>query len=140
MLKVSSVPHTSVLLLALAASIGQIFLIILSLIALRNVAPGLSRALLEPVRDGCLAAIAAGTAAYGVLSLGGEIAPLTTLVAVFTQGLVAGIVGLATAALALYLLKNKEFQSIVDAVVKLVHLGARSPNVLKPSAEEQIQP
>jgi len=140
MLKVSSVPYASILLLALAASIGQIFLIILSLVALRKVAPGLTFSLLGPARDGCLAAIAAGAAAYFALFVGGGIAPLTTLAAVLIQGLIAGIVGLAAAALVLHLIKNKEFQSIVDAVEKLVHQRTHRSAILAPSAEEQIQP
>ena len=140
MLKVSSVPYTSVILLALAASIGQIFLIMLSLIALRSVAPGLTSSLVRPARDGFLAAVAAGTAAYVVLFLGGDFVPLTTLVAVLAQGLIAGLVGLAAAALVLYLLKNKEFQSIVDAAGKLAHLRTGRTNILPPSAEEPIQP
>ena len=93
-LRVSNVPGTKILLLALANILGQFFLIFLSLIALRNIAPGLSRTLVRPFRDGCVAAIAGGAAAYATLALLGGIAPLTTLPAVFTQGFIAGSVGL----------------------------------------------
>lgn len=138
LLKVSSVPYTSVILLALAASIGQIFLIVLSLIALRTVAPGLTYSLFEPTRDGILAAIAAGAAAHAVLFLGGDIVPLTTLPAVFGQGLVAGLVGMAAAALVLHLMKNREFQSIVDAIGNLMRPGVPRTAVLSPSADEPV--
>lgn len=138
LLKVSSVPHASVILLALAASIGQIFLIVLSLVALRGVAPGLTTALIEPTRDGCLAALAAGSAAYGALALLGGIAPLTSLVAVFTQGLVAGLFGLAAAAAALYLLKNREFVSMADSVARLIRRGAERVKVFAPPSDEPL--
>lgn len=137
-LKVSNVPGTPVLLLALASAAGQIFLVILSLVALRRVAPGIARGLIEPIREGCLAAIAAGAAAYVTLKFGGDIAPLTTLAAVFTEGMIAGAVGLAAAALVLYFIGNKEFQGIVEAVTRLVRIGTKRLALLAPSGEEPI--
>ena len=137
-LKVADVPGANILLIALAATIGQIFLAILSLLALRSVSPGLARTLSRPLIDGSLAALAGGAAAYGTLVLEGGIAPLTTLVSVFLQGFVAGIVGLAAAALALYIVENEEFMIVAGALGKLVQ-GERSA-VLSPSAEEPLQP
>jgi len=137
-LKVADVPGANILLIALAATIGQIFLAILSLLALRSVSPGLARTLSRPLIDGSLAAFAGGAAAYGTLVLEGGIAPLTTLVSVFLQGFVAGIVGLAAAALALYIVENEEFMIVAGALGKLVQ-GERSA-VLSPSAEEPLQP
>ncbi|HVB19855.1 MAG TPA: lipid II flippase MurJ [Candidatus Paceibacterota bacterium] len=137
-LKVSDVPGTDVLLLALANILGQFFLVFLSLYALRSVAPGLGRTLVRPTIDGCIAALAGGVAAYVTLSFEGGIAPLTTLLAVLTQGFVAGIAGLAASALALYIVENEEFGIVVSAIGKLVRSGHST--VLKPSAEEPIQP
>ena len=139
-LKVGDIPGTAVLLLALANIIGQFFLVFLSLIALRGVAPGLSRTLLRPLIDGSIAAVAGGIAAYAVLSLEGGIAPLTSLMAVFTQGLVAGIVGLAASALALYLTENEEFRIVVNALGRLMRSPSKASAVLEPSAEEPVQP
>jgi putative peptidoglycan lipid II flippase len=139
-LRVGDVPGTSILLLALANILGQFFLVGLSLVALRGVAPGLTRMLIRPCFDGCVAAIAGGAAAYATLALLGGIAPLTTLVSVFTQGFIAGIVGLAASALALYLIGNEEFRIMVNAFDKLVRLHDRRSKVLAPSAEEPIQP
>lgn len=125
LLKVSDVPGTSILLLALANIIGQFFLVLLSMVALRSVAPGLGRTLVRPVVDGSIAAIAGGVAAYAVLYIGGGILPLTTLMAVFTQGLVAGIVGLAAAAFSLYLTENEEFKIVIQALSKLLSSGKK---------------
>jgi len=139
-LRVGDVHGTAILLLALATILGQFFLVLLSLIALRSVAPGLTRMLVRPFRDGCVAAIAGGVAAYATLALEGGIAPLTTLASVFMQGFVAGVVGLAASACALYLIGNEEFHSMVQAFDKLVRLRGERSKVLEPSAEEPIQP
>ncbi len=140
-LKVGDVRGTTILLLALSAILGQFFLVFLSLVALRSVAPGLSRTLLKPFLDGCVAAVAGGAAAYATLALEGGIAPLTTLVAVFMQGLVAGIVGLTASALALFLIENEEFRIVVNALVRLARKrGGHATEILTPPAEEPLQP
>ncbi len=139
-LKVGDVSQTTILLLALSATLGQIFLALLSLGALRSVSPGLARTLVRPLIDGSIAAVAGGVAAYAVLTLLGGIAPLTTLVSVFTQGFIAGIVGLAASALALYLTENEEFRIVVHALNRLLRPHARRLGILAPSAEEPTQP
>jgi putative peptidoglycan lipid II flippase len=140
LLRVSDVPGAHVLLLAVASTLGQIFLALLSLYALRVSAPNLGRTLVRPLIDGSAAAVAGGAAAYTALAIEGGIAPLTTLAAVFTQALIAGIVGVAIAALTLVLLKNEEFSAIVAAFEKLVRARTAPTSVLTPSAEEPVQP
>jgi putative peptidoglycan lipid II flippase len=139
-LRVGDVSGTNILLLALATTFGQLFLLLLSLLALRTIAPGLARTLLEPFRDGCVGAIAGGVTAYCTLALLGGIAPLTTLAAVFTQGFIAGIIGCVAAALALYFIGNAEFRMIKNALDTLVHPNGERSEILAPSAEEPIQP
>ena len=139
-LKVGDVSGSTILLLALAATLGQIFLVILSLVALRTVAPGLSLTLIRPFLDGCVAALAGGAAAYVTLVLEGGIAPLTTLVSVFLQGTVAGGIGLIVAALALYFVENEEFRIVTSALAKLIRAPEGRAAALAPSAEEPLQP
>ena len=139
-LRVGNVPGTDILLLALAATLGQIFLAILSLYALHSVAPGLSRTLLRPLRDGLAAALLGGIAAHAVLMIEGGIAPLTTLASVLTQGFVAGMVGLAIAALTLLVVKNEEFSVMVSAFNRLMRSRSGRVAVLAPSADEPAQP
>jgi len=136
LLRVSDVPGSAILLVAVAASVGQIVLAVLSLIALARVAPGLAAGLARPLIHGALAAVFGGAATYGVLAVAGGIAPLTTLVAVATQGFIAGIAGLAAAGLTLWLLGNEEFRDICAALTRLA--GARA--VLAPSADEPVRP
>ena len=139
-LRVSDVPETPILLLALASTLGQIFLVILSLVALRNVAPGLTRTLLRPCVDGTVAAVAGVVAAHTVLAFLGDIVPLTTLMNVFMQGLASGIAGLLAAAAALYLIGNKEFEIIANVLGRLLRSHEDPSIVLEPSAEDLIQP
>jgi putative peptidoglycan lipid II flippase len=139
LLKVSDVHGTDILLVALAATVGQIFLAILSLIALRSVSPGLAGKLTRPLFDGGVAALAGGIASYATLALEGGIAPLTTLMAVFTQGLVAGVVGLVAAACALYFVENEEFRIVTNALSRLLRIPSERA-ALVPSAEEPVQP
>ena len=134
--RVGTVPGASVLLIALAATMGQLLLLALSMVALARVVPGLATNLLRPFFHGTLAAIIGGAAAYGVLFFLGGIAPLTTLVAVFAEGLFAGMVGLAGAAATFVVLKNEEFADVVRACRRLP--GMRT--ILAPSAEDLKQP
>lgn len=139
-LKVSDVAGASILLIALASALGQIFLLMLSLMALRKVAPGLSRSLLRTCVDGSVAAVVGGVAAYTTLTLLGGIAPLTTLVSVALQGGVAGLAGLAAVGATLYLMGNKEFEVITDVLGRLISTSGGTEDILEPSAEEPIQP
>ena len=136
LLRVGDVSGSAILLIALAATVGQIALAVLSLIALSRIAPGLATSLVRPFVHGALAAALGGAAAYGVLVVEGDIAPLTTLVAVATQGLVASIAGLAAAGLTLRLLGNEEFRDICAAFTRLA--GAKA--ALPPSADESVRP
>ena len=132
LMRVGDVPGSGILLVALAASIGQVVLAMFLLAALARAAPGLARTLLRPLVHGATAALAGGATAYGVLTLAGDIAPLTTLVSVFLQGLFAGLAGLAAAALTLRLLRNEELADITAALSRCASPRA----VLPPSAEE----
>lgn len=134
-LKVGDVPSNAVLLLALSSTLGQIFIVLISLFAFRGVSRGLARSLARPLADGSLAAFVGGGAAYATLAFEGGIAPLTTLAAVFTQGLIAGIVGLAAAALALYVVENEEFRIVVVALRRLARLPGERVAALAPSAD-----
>lgn len=138
-LRVGDVAGSNVLLLAFAATLGQILIALLALVSLAHVAPGLSRMLVRPLFHGALATVVGGAATYLMLALEGNVAELTTLFAVFTQGFIAGMVGLTASALALFLLKNEEFQIATGALFKLLSRKGASVEVLAPSAEENAQ-
>lgn len=117
--RVENVPGASVLLIALGATIGQIVMGVIALMTLPSIMPNVGGTLLRPLLEGLGAAILGGASAYGVLAFMGNIAPLTTLFAVFTQALLAGIVGLSVAAAVLILLENREFRDVYESLRRL---------------------
>jgi putative peptidoglycan lipid II flippase len=125
--RVSDVPGTSVLFIAIGATVGQLVMCAVALITLKTVAPGVARGLSRPTFEGFGAAILGGTAAYGALVLMGNIAPLTSTITVFTQGAVAGIVGIAVSAAVLILLENQEFKELYAALRKIRTSRALAP-------------
>jgi len=140
LLRVGDVEGTAILFIALASTLGQIFLAFLSLFALRSIVPGFFSSLLRPTLDGAVAALAGGASAYVTLAFEGGIAPLTTFASVLTQGTIAGIVGLSVAGLTLYFIENAEFLIMKNAFDRLMSTSETSSEVLSPSAEEPIKP
>ena len=116
-MRVGDVHGTGILLLAVSATLGQIFLAILSLFALRNIAPGLAGMLRRPFMDGCIAAVAGGVATYAVLLIEGGIAPLTT-----------------------FIVENEEFRIVTNSLARLLKVPNERSTVLSPSAEEPPKP
>lgn len=127
LLRIEGVPGSGVVAVAIGAVLGQIAMGLLSVRTLHAVAPGVASSLVRPLLEGLGAAILGGTASYIALTLMGNIAPLTSLPVVFAQGLVAGIVGLATAGSVLALLENQEFRDLLAALSRLRPASALSP-------------
>ena len=128
--RIEDVPGSEVVFIALGATLGQLVMGGVALATLGSVAPGVSRSLVRPLLEGGAAGIVGGAFAYNVLVLMGNIAPLTTLAAVFTQGLVAGMVGLTVSGIVLRLLANKEFEEVYEALKRLTSLKALPPHEL----------
>lgn len=125
--RVTDVPGAQVLFIAAGFTIGQLIMGLVALITLRVVAPGTARELIRPILESFGAALLGGTAAYGALTLMGNIAALTTLPIVVAEGAVAGMVGLAVACSILFLLQNKEMKEMWNAVTKLRNLRPLKP-------------
>lgn len=127
LLRVEDVPGTDILLIAAGSMLGSLATGALALLTLRQVAPGVSRSLLRPAFEGAAAAILGGAAAYGVLSFLGNLAPATTLLYVFTEAALAGMVGLVVAGAVLALLANREFKDLADSLRRLKLSTALKP-------------
>lgn len=125
LLRVEDVPGSGILFIALGFLAGQLVMGVIALTTLRSVAPGVAASLIRPFSEGLAAAILGGSAAYAALALMGHIAPLTTLAAVFTEALVAGIVGITVSAAILVLLENQEFRDLFSALKKLTSRALR---------------
>jgi putative peptidoglycan lipid II flippase len=125
--RVSDLPGTAVLFIAIGATVGQLVMCVVALCTLRVVAPGVAQGLSQPMFEGFGASILGGAAAYGALALMGNLAPLTSLAAVFTQAAIAGIVGTAVTVVVLILLKNQEFTDLYASLRKLRNSKALLP-------------
>ena len=117
--RISDVEGSSILFIALGATIGQLIVATVALITLGSVAPGVARSLLRPLLEALGAGILGGTAAYGVLSFMGNLEPLSTTLAVFTQGTAAGMVGLLVAVGVLVSLRNQEFKDLCASLKRM---------------------
>jgi len=126
--RVEDVPGAAVLFIALGAAVGQLAMGLIAFITLKDVAPGVGKDLVRPLFEGLGAAILGGSAAYGVLTFMGNLAPLSNLFLVFTQGAVAGMVGLVVSAAVLVLLENKEFRDLYASLRKLTSTRALPPS------------
>ncbi len=128
LLRIEDFPASRIVFIALGATIGQLCMGVLALLTLGQVAPGVAKSLLRPLSEGAGAGIVGGAAAYGVLAVLGNIAPLTSLWSVFTQGLLAGMVGLAVSASVLILLENREFRDLYESLKKITSSRALAPS------------
>jgi len=112
LLKVSGQPGTSVLVLALAYSIGIILNTILHWIMFERSYRGFSAPVLSTLFHSFSASVIMGYAAFLSLRIFAQIFPLTKVWGVFLQGFFAGIFGLCIGIFVLALLQNKELQEV----------------------------
>lgn len=110
--RVHNVPGNIVLVFAFAIMLGQIVIALLLLASFHRIAKGFNRSLARPFLHGLLAAFAAGYVMRLFLAFAGNIAHLTTLAMVFTQGFIAGMIGLIVAGCTLAILRNSEFRDM----------------------------
>ena len=125
--RVSDLPGTSILFVAIGATVGQLVMSLAALLTLRVVAPGVARGLSRPMFEGFGAAILGGAAAYGALTLMGNLAPLTSFFSVVIQGAVGGTVGVVVSGAILMLLENQEFKDLYASLSKLKNLRVLKP-------------
>lgn len=128
LLRIEDISGSSVIFIALGATIGQLFMGLIAIVTLRQVAPGVASSLLRPLFEGVSAGVVGGAAAYGVLAVLGNVASLSTVWAVFTQGALAGMVGLAVSASVLILLENREFRDLYESLRKTSASKALTPS------------
>lgn len=136
--RVSDVPGAQILFVACGFTIGQLIMGLVALITLRTVAPGTASKLIRPILESFGAALLGGTAAYGALTLMGNIAPLTKLYVVVAEGAVAGLVGLAVASGVLTMLRNQEMREVWSALAKIRNLRPLKPYA--PISNDQTNP
>jgi putative peptidoglycan lipid II flippase len=136
LLRVSGVPGTEVLALALAYSIALIgHSVALAALSARHI--GLTiRPLLKTSADSLLAALAAGAVAYGTLNIISPLLPTETLFGIFAQGAIAGIAGAAAAGGAYALRKNPELRELTRALSQ--RFTSKKQSITPPQDEDSL--
>lgn len=112
LLKVDSQPGTSVLVLALAYTIGVIVNTILHWWVYEKSYRGFTKPVMSTLFHSFSASVIMGYAVYLSLRIFSVAFPLNKVWGIFFQGLCAGIVGLIVLILVLVILRNKELQEV----------------------------
>jgi putative peptidoglycan lipid II flippase len=116
LLRVSDVPGTDVLMLALGYALGSIVECIFAYVyCMRDMKVPHGR-ITRLMFESFASSIIGGTAAYMVLDRVGTYASTSTTLSIVIQGLLAGSVGLVVTVFLLWLLGNRELQESIDSV------------------------
>ncbi len=110
--KVSDIPGTIVLMLPLAYSIGVIINLIIHWIGFNYHFPSFSRPVLRTLFEVCGSSIIMGYVAYKSLGIFDTIFNINTLLGIFLQGFLSGLLGILVGLVVLYLLKSKELAEV----------------------------
>ena len=134
LLRVKDVPGTVMLALPLAYAIGSIVnFIFIWILFKRDFLKDQKIGIARTVKDSLLGALTMGSISYIFLNILDNIFDLTTGWGIFMQGFFAGIIGIASGFLVLYLIKNREFFSVLRA---LKNKFWRKKDVLAPEQED----
>jgi putative peptidoglycan lipid II flippase len=120
LLKVGGQTGTSVLVLALAFSIGTLVSTILHWWTYERTYPGFTKPVLETLYHSFAASVIMGYVAFLSLRLFAFIFPLTKVWGLFLQGLCAAITGTIILVCILKILKNKELEDVIKTLHKKI--------------------
>lgn len=123
--RVEGLSGSAVLALPFAFSFGAVASLVLLMSHFSLVFRGFFASLAEPSGHSLVAALAAGSAAYIALVALGPLTLSSTLFSIFFKGAVAGIAGIAAAALAYRFLGNAEYGEVSGAVHARLWRSAR---------------
>ena len=132
LLKVTDIPGTAVLMLPLAYSTGIILNFILHWFFVRKDFMGGESFITKTFFQSLGASFFLGAVAYISLNILSPIFGTTTLIGVFLQGFISGILGIGAAILVLHLLKNEELKDII----KTLKTKFWRAKIIAPSQEE----
>ncbi|MDE1924945.1 MAG: hypothetical protein KGH79_02070 [Patescibacteria group bacterium] len=131
LLRVSDIPGTTVLMLALGYTLGALAQCFVGFsFILRDFSLPHSR-LLRLSFQGFSAAVIGSAASYVILDITGNLVNINTTLGVFTQGASAGLAGLLVAVFMLWLLKNQELAEAWQAFTR--HFQDTPPVALEPT-------
>ena len=118
LLKVENLPGTAVLMLPLAFSIATIMNGLLHWIAFEREFRGFSRGILRTFFDCLGASVIMGVTAYIGLNIFAPLLDTTSLIGIFLQAFLAGLIAISVGIIVLVLLKNKELSEVWNAILQ----------------------
>jgi len=118
LLRVEGIPGTGVLMLPLAYSLALIINASLFWILFQRDFNKFSATLSRTFFQSLSAAVVMGFVAHQFLDVFDDIFNINTFLGIFAQGLLSGLIGIATGLFMLYLLKNKEIKEIWKSLHK----------------------
>ena len=116
LLKVDGQTGTSVLMLALAYSVGTILNAVLHWVVFERSYPGFTRPVMSTFFHSFAASVIMGFASYQALRIFGGVFPLTKVWGIFLQGAVAGVIGIVVLIISLIILQNHELAEVWRAL------------------------
>ncbi len=133
LLKVPDLEGTVVLMLPLGFSIGAIFNLCIHWLAFEKDFKNFSSSVFRTLFHTLGSSIIMGLVAYQFLYVFDDIFNINTLPGIFLQGFLSGIMGIISAIIVLYLLKNKELRE----VWKALHNKIWKAKVIVPGSDPQ---
>jgi len=118
-LRVENVSGTIMLALPIAYALGSILnFFLIWILFKKDFLHDISSNLGITFRDSLLGAISMGTVAYLLLGVFDNVFNINTGTGIFLQGFISGIIGIGVGVFILFLLKNKELDSLISALSK----------------------
>ena len=117
LMKVEDLPTSAVLMLPLGFSLGTFINTVILWYAFEREFPGFSQGIVRTLFEGVGAACIMGAASYAGLNLFAHLFNTDTLVGIFMQGILAGILGIAAGILVLVALKSQELSQVSKVLV-----------------------
>jgi putative peptidoglycan lipid II flippase len=112
LLRVEGGLPSTILMLPLAFSIGMILNAVMLWISFEKSFDGFSKILFRPFWQSTVASLVTGLTSYIFLEALDNLFDLNTLIGVFSQGLIAGLIGIVVGIFVLFLIKNPEIKEV----------------------------
>lgn len=116
LLRVSDLENTAVLMLPLGYTIGTILNGLLHWVSFEKMFGGFSKMVWRTAFESVGASVIMGAGAYVGLAIFAPILNTATLIGIFLQGLLAGILGIIIGIIVLYALESKELKEVWSAI------------------------
>ena len=130
LLRIEDVPGSTVVMLALAFSVGITFNMILHWVAFGKEFPTYTKKITRVAFQSISASIIIGWVSYLSLNIFDDFLNLETLVGIFLQGLFSGLMGLISGIVILKLMKSEELDQVILAVKKKIWREEKDKNII----------